>query len=143
LKKASWIVLVVMGAAVVIVSLISTWVAYSGTAYTVGSTPVAEIAAAHEGAGPALRGIRGTSAAYGAAYGILFLAIVLGPYRRGEVWAWWAILGSALALAAIAALRIPTLGVTLGIQAPLIVLGVVVLGLLLDFSRLRASSERP
>jgi hypothetical protein len=143
LKKASWIVLVVMGAAVVIVSLISTWVAYSGTAYTVGATPVAEIAAAHDGAGPALRGIRGTSAAYGAAYGILFLAIVLGPYRRGEVWAWWAILGSALALAAIAALRIPTLGVTLGIQAPLIVLGVVVLGLLLDVGRLRAPSERP
>jgi len=139
-KKASWIVLVVMGAAVVIVSLISTWVAYSGTAYTVGDTPVAEIAAAHEGSGPALRGIRGTSAAYGAAYGILFLAIVLGPYRRGEVWAWWAILGSALALAAIAALRIPTLGVTLGIQAPLIVLGVVVLGLLLDAGRLRKAS---
>jgi hypothetical protein len=137
MKTASWVILTIMGTLVVLVSLVSAWVAYSGRNYPIGPTPLAEIAAAHPGVGPAMRGIRATSAAYAGAYGVLFLAITLGPYRRREVWAWWAILGAMAVLAIIAVLRIPTLGVALGVEAPLIQLAVVVVGLLLDASRLR------
>ena len=138
MKTASWVILTIMGVLVVLLSLVSAWWAYGGGNYLIGPKSVAQIAAAHEGVGPALRAIRGTSAAYAVAYGVLFLAIVLGPYRRREVWAWWAILGGVAALAIISALRVPTLGVARGIEAPLTVLAVVLVGLLLDVARLRA-----
>jgi hypothetical protein len=139
MKTASWVILTVMGALVLIVSLISAGLAYSGNDYPIGPKPISEIAAAHEGVGIALRGIRGTSAAYAAGYAVLFLAIVLGPYRRREVWAWWAILGGVTVIALIAWLRMPFIGLRLGIGAPLIQLGIVVVGLLLDVGRVRAA----
>jgi hypothetical protein len=139
LKTASWVILTIMGVLVVLLSLVSAWWAYGGGNYPIGPKSVAQIAAAQEGVEPALRAIRGTSAAYAVAYGVLFLAIVLGPYRRREVWAWWAILGGVAALAIISTLRVPTLGVARGIEAPLMVLAVVLVGLLLDVGRLRAS----
>jgi hypothetical protein len=139
LKTASWVILTIMGALVVLASVISAWLAYSGSDYPIGAVSLASIAAAHEGVGPALRGIRGTSAAYAGAYGVLFLAIVLGPYRRREVWAWWAILGSVSALAIITAVRVPTLGVVRGVGAAVIQLAVALVAVLLDVGRLRAS----
>ena len=139
MKTASWVILTIMGVLVVLFSLVSAWWAYGGGNYLIGPKSVGQIAAAHEGVGPALRAIRGTSAAYAAAYGVLFLEIVLGPYRRREVWAWWAILGGVAALAIISALRVPTLGVARGMEAPLTVLAVALVGLLLDVGRLRAS----
>lgn len=137
MKKASWVILAVVGALVTLGSLLSAWLAYGGADYPIGSRPLSEIASAHEGLGPALRSIRGTSAAYAAAYGVLFLAIVVGPYRRREVWAWWTILGGAAALAAITAARVLTLHVTAGLAAVLIQLAAVLVGLMLDVSRLR------
>jgi hypothetical protein len=137
LKTASWVILTILAALVVLVSLVSAWRAYGGSNYFIGPKSLAQIAAAYEGVGPALRAIRGTSAAYAAAYGVLFLAIVLGPYRRREVWAWWAILGGLVALAIIAALRVPTLGVARGVEGALTQLAVGLGGLLLDVGRLR------
>jgi hypothetical protein len=143
LKTASWVILTIMGALVVLFSLVSAWWAYGGGNYLIGPKSVAQIAATHEGVGPALRAIRGTSAAYGAAYGALFLAIVLGPYRRREVWAWWAILGGVAVLAIVTALRVPTLGIARGIEGVLTQLTVCLVGLLLDVGRLRAPRASP
>ena len=137
MKTASWVILTIVGTLVVMGSVTSAWLAYGGRDYPIGSKPLAEIAAAHEGVGPAMRSIRGTSAAYAAAYGVLFLAIVLGPYRRREVWAWWAILGGVATLTIITALRVPALGVALGLGGALIQLAVAMVGLLLDVARLR------
>jgi len=89
MKKASWIVLAVAGAAFVLVSLVSAARAYNtGDDYGIGGVRVSKVAAGREAVASGLRGIRGTSAAFAAAYGVLYLAIVLVPYRRGEVWAW-------------------------------------------------------
>lgn len=52
---------------------------------------MSKVAGGDSGVATALLGIRGTSAAYGAAFGVLFLAVVLGPYRRGDAWAWKAL----------------------------------------------------
>jgi hypothetical protein len=140
MKKASWIVLLVMGILVLAVSLISTGTAYSTASdWPIGPASLAKVEAAFPGAGPALRGVRGTSAAYAAAFAVLWLTIVLGPYRRGEAWAWWGLLGAILVLATVALLRIPLVGVTTGYQAPLILLVVALLGLLLDVGRVRAA----
>src|SRR5262245_66387285 len=47
----------------------------------------------------------------------LFLAITLGPYRRGDVWAWWALLAGILVVSGLILLRVPLLGIQLGTAA--------------------------
>jgi len=91
----------------------------------------------------ALRGIRGTSAAFGAAFAVMFLGTVLGPYRRGDVRAWWTILAATLAMALIVLARVPTLGVAVGqggTQPAFTLGGLILLALLLDVGRLGSSS---
>jgi hypothetical protein len=86
----------------------------------------------------ALKARRGTAAAFGAGYSLLFLILVLLPYRRGEIWAWWSILAGTLTVSAIILLRVPMLETRLGLGAAIPALVVVGLGLLLDVKRLRA-----
>ena len=54
---------------------------------------------------------------FGAGYGLLFLIIALVPYRRGDVWAWWAILAGTIVTCSIILLRNPVLGTNLGLGA--------------------------
>jgi hypothetical protein len=141
MKKASWIALTVAGVAVTVVSLISAAHAYNkGDDYRIGRTRVSGVAAGREAVGTALRGIRGTSAAFAAAYGVLFVAIVLGPYRRGEVWAWWALFAGSTTVLAIVLLRIPLLDTTLGLSAAATQFTLTMVGLLLDVGRLKSSA---
>jgi hypothetical protein len=70
----------------------------------------------------------------------MFLLVVLIPYRRGEVWAWWAILIATLVLSVMIWLRVPTLGITLGASTGYTQLVIVVVALLLDVKRLANSS---
>jgi hypothetical protein len=141
LRTASWVLLSIVGGLVILVSFISANLGYRGD-YPIGGMPVAEVAAGREGILTALRGIRGTSAAFGAAFGVLFLGTVLGPYRRGEKRAWWTILLATLALAIIILLRMPILGIPLGQGGTGLATtlgGLILFGLLLDVGRLRAS----
>jgi hypothetical protein len=143
LRTTSWILLTVLGALVLVGSLASAGLAYSRGEYPIGTVPLTEVAAGREGVATALRAIRGTSAAYAAGYAVLFLVIVTGPYRRGEVWAWWAILGGALAIGLVGVARVPLLGVPfgqLGSGPAFTQTAVVVVALLLDVKRLKAKS---
>ena len=138
LRKASWVLLTIVGGLTLFISLASAFLAYLGD-YPIGGMPVAEVAGGREGVLTALRGIRGTSAAFGAAFAVLLLGTVLGPYRRGDTGAWWTILLATLAMALIVLARIPTLGVALGqggTPAAYTLGGLIVLGLLLDVGRL-------
>ena len=134
-RTASWILLALLGALVLLVSLLSAQIAYRGD-FELGGVSIAEIAAGRENVLMALRGARGTAAAFGAAWAVLFLAMVLGPYRHGDVKAWWGILATLVVLAAIAGARVLFTSARLGVSAPLIILGVGVLALLLDVKRL-------
>ena len=98
---------------------------------------MSKVAGGDAGLATALRGIRGTSAAYGAAYGILFLAVVLGPYRRGDAWAWWALLVAGLVQFVLVLLRVPALGTQLGVSPALTEGSLLVVGLLLGAGRLK------
>ena len=142
MKKASWIVLAVAGTAFIVISLVSAIHAYNkGDDYGIGGVRVSKVAAGREAVATALRGIRGTSAAFAAAYGVLFLAIVLGPYRRGEVWTWWALFAGSLTVLAIALLRIPFLNTTLGVSAGATQFTLTMAGLLLDARRLTSRNQ--
>ena len=138
MKKASWIVLTVAGVAVTLISLISAGHAYNkGDNYAIGPTSVRGVAAGREEVATALRGIRGTSAAFAVAYGVMFLTIVFGPYRRGDVWAWWALFAGSTTVLAIVLLRTPFLDTTHGNSAAVIQFTLTLLGLLLDVRRLK------
>jgi hypothetical protein len=140
MKKASWIVLCVVGVLFAFFSLLSAANAYWRN-WTIGPSSVTKLEAVVPGTEVALRGARATAAGFGVAFGVLFLAVVLGPYRRGDVWAWWALLGSTLSLAFIVLLRVPLLGTTLGIAPAAVPLVLVLLGLGLDLDRVRGSGQ--
>src|SRR5262249_39347431 len=142
MNKASWIALTVGGVAITLLSLVSAAHAYRTTDdYGIGGMRVSKVAGGDAGLETALRGIRGTSAAYGAAFGVLFLAVVLGPYRRGDVWAWRALLVAALTQCVLVLLRIPILGTQLGVAPALIQVSILVVGLLLGAGRLRGPAR--
>jgi hypothetical protein len=138
LRKASWVLLTVVGVLAFLISLVSAFLAYRGD-YPIGGLPVEQVAAGRDGIETALRGIRGTSAAFGAAFAVMFLGTVLGPYKSGDTRAWWTILLATLAMASIVLLRIPALGVALGQGGTALAYtlgGLILLGLLLDVGRL-------
>jgi len=146
MKTASWILLVVVGALMLLGSLVSLGVAYGSDQDQIGPASLSELSTGRPEVATALRARRGTAAAYAAGFATLFLAIVLGPYRRGDVWAWWAVAAGTVVVAALILLRIPLLGLQLGstaggtATAAIIQLVVVGLGLALGSGRLKASS---
>ena len=139
MKKASWILLALVGALVLMGSVGSLYVAFSGAPDPLGpdGATIQDVAAGRAEILAALQARRATAASFAAAYAVLFLAIVLGPYRRGDAWAWWALLAGALALAVLCLLRIPTLGTRLGAFTGVLPLIGAVVGLVLDVRRLR------
>ena len=142
MKKASWILLAVLGVAITLLSLVSAVHAYwTSDNYRIGGLSVSKVAGGDAGVERALRAIRGTSAAYGAAYGVLFLAIVLGPYRRGDVWAWKALLAGGLTVFVVVVLRVPILGTQLGVSGAVTLIVPLVVGLLLDAGRLKSPAR--
>jgi len=142
MKKASWILLTVLGVVITLLSLVSAVHAYwTSDDYGIGASRVSKVAGGNAGVATALRGIRGTSAAFGAAYGVLFLSIVLGPYRRGDVWAWKALLVAGLTQFVLVLLRIPILGTQLGVAPAANQVGLLVVGLLLDVGRLKGPAR--
>jgi hypothetical protein len=140
MQKASWIVLTVLGALVLVLSLVSARTAYTPDApdeFGEGGPKLSDVAAWNPEVATAIRGRRGTASAYSAAFATLLLFVVLRPYRRREAWAWWAILGGLLVLVGVSAWRVPALGTRLGVGGPFTILVIGMVGLLLDVRRLK------
>jgi hypothetical protein len=137
LRTVSWVLLAIVGVLVLLGSLVSAGLAYRGD-FPIAGVSIADVAGGREAVLLGLRGARGTAAAWGAAWAALFLVVVLGPYRRGDVATWWGILVSAIVLAVVASARVAFIGLRPGIGAPLILLVVVLVALLLDVKRLTA-----
>ena len=135
LRTVSWVILAIVGLLVLLASVVSANLAYRGD-YPIAGVSVNDVAAGREEVLLGLRGVRGTAAAWAAAWAVLFLAVVFGPYRRGDTAAWWGILASALVLAALTGARVPFTHVALGVGAPLLILAIVLVALLLDVRRL-------
>lgn len=140
MKTASWILLALVGALTILGGITSLVVAFRSPQDQIGPVTMSDLAMGRADVEVALRGRRATAAAYATAFGTLFFAIALGPYRRGDVWAWWAIFIGTLVLTALILLRVPFLGTRLGVSTPLIQLVVVGLGLGLGASRLRSTA---
>ena len=142
MRTASWVILAIVGALTMLGSMASCYVAYRGAEDQIGPVTLSQVTAGQPEVATALRARRGTAAAYAGGFATLFLAIVFWPYRRGDVWAWWALLAGTVVLAAMILLRVPLLNTRVGGGAGLITLVVVGLALALDAGRLR-SGARP
>lgn len=139
LKLLSWILLALVGALTLFSSFASLGVAYfQGDDPMGGVMPLSELAGERADVETMLRARRGTAAAFGAGYGLLFLIVAVVPYRRGDVWAWWAILAGTLTVSGIILLRKPMLETNLGLGAATVPLAVCIVALLLDASRLKS-----
>ena len=146
MKSASWIILALAGALTLLGSLASLAIAYSSVQDQIGPATLDELSVGRPEVAIAVRARRATAAAYGAGFATLFLAITLGPYRRGDVWAWWSLLAGMLVVSSLILLRVPLLGIQLGTTAAvtgagtalasLVQLAVAGLGLALGASRL-------
>lgn len=137
LQKASWILIVFVGSVLLFFSCTSAFLAYSGRDFPIAGVPVADVAGNAE-VEAALRGARGTAAAYAAAFSVLVISIAAGPYRQGTKWSWWTLLGGFLVLVCVTSLRLPTLGIAGGVGAAVTPAVLILIGLLLDVGRLRS-----
>ncbi len=145
MKTASWIIIALVGALTLLGSFESLMIGYRSGRERIGGVAITELAAGKPQVETALRGRRGTAASYAAGFATLFLFITLVPYRRGERWAWWAILAGTVVVSGLILLRIPALGVALGSTAggtateALLQFAVVAVGLALGAGRLRTA----
>jgi hypothetical protein len=131
-KRASWIILVVAAGLTLLGALASLANAYVRRLDVVAGVSIQRLAGGREDVVTGLLARRATAASYAAGFAVLLLAITLGPYRRGDVWAWWAILSGALTFALLAMARVPILGTWSGAGTALVFLVVVGIGLALD-----------
>ncbi len=136
MKTASWIILLVVGALTLLGGLVSLGRAYVSAQDEIGTVSLSELSVGKPDVATAVRARRATAAAYAAGFATLFLAIILGPYRRGDVWAWWALAAGTLVLTVLVLLRIPLLGTRLGASPALLQLMVAGIGLALGAGRL-------
>jgi len=117
MKTASWIIVAIVGVLTLVGSIVSLGIAYGSSRDQIGPVSLAELAAGRQEVATAVRARRATAAAYAAGFATLFLAIVLGPYRRGDVWAWWALAAGTIVVSVLILLRIPFLDIRLGAPA--------------------------
>ena len=128
---ASWILLLILAIAITAFAAGSTATAFGGGPENL--TPAVSLDQL-SGLGPdvatAIRGRRATAATWALAYGILACIVILVPYRRGEVWAWWALLLSFGLSQLLSIARVPLLGMSQGAGTSGILLALALLGLM-------------
>jgi len=128
---ASVIVLSLVAVAILYGSLQSVAAGYSDRADRIGSITFDQLRSmGAEDAVQAIRGRRVTAATWALGYGVLFAWVVLGPYRRRERWAWWALLASLLISQIISIARVLFIGTAAGTPASAMLLAFGLLGLL-------------
>lgn len=132
LFTTSWVILLVISAAIILFSVESLWIAYTGRPDRL--TPEYTLAEIGDHGGEqavkAFRGRRATAATWAMGCALLAIAVIWIPYRRGEKWAWWALfvsLGLSQLLSLARALPLVTTG---GVSTPAVLLAFVLLALL-------------
>ncbi|HYP29621.1 MAG TPA: hypothetical protein VE262_23110 [Blastocatellia bacterium] len=140
---ASWVILLLLTASVVFISVISIGTAYGGGQDNLTPTHTLEqlTAATSPEVGLAVRGRRATAATWALGCALLSIFVVLIPYRRGEKWAWWALLVAWGIPQFISLARAIILGTSFGTSAPATVLAVLLLGLMAGAPRVFARPD--
>jgi hypothetical protein len=133
---ASWIIILLVSIAIGLLSFSSLRIAYFNPELD-NLTPKMSTRQLEElggqpavDAAKAIQGRRATAATWALGYAILAIFVTLFPYRRGEKWAWWALLASLGLSQALSAARFVTVGTQQGAGTAVTLLAVLLLGLL-------------
>ncbi|HXG67097.1 MAG TPA: hypothetical protein VNO70_18485 [Blastocatellia bacterium] len=141
----SWVALLLVSIALVLGSFGSLVTAYSGAQDNL--TPNFTMEQIQNAGGAeavnAYRGRRITAATWALAYALLSFFVVLIPYRRGERWAWIALLAAISVSQLLSIGRALALGSTFGLGTPTIILSVALLGLIAGLPHLFARKSGP
>jgi hypothetical protein len=145
LFMASWVILLVVSGAIVLLSLQSVWIAYTARADGLTSEYTLQQIGEQGGdqAVKAFRGRRATAATWALGYALLAIGVIWIPYRRAEKWAWWAVFVSLGVSQFLSLGRAIMLATTAGTGAPAILLAFVLLGLLAGAPRMFSERARP
>ncbi len=138
LFTTSWIILLIVSAAIILFSAQSLWIAYTGGPDGLTSEyTLAQIGdQGGEQAVKAFRGRRATAATWALGCALLAVAVIWVPYRRGERWAWWALLIGFGLSQLLSLARAMALLTTAGVSTPAVLLAFVLLGLLAGAPRM-------
>lgn len=133
LFTVGWVLLLLLATALTLLSINATYIPLTAQPDGVTSSVTIEDIGAQTSpeVATALRGRRVTAATWALAYGLLLWGVLLVPYRRGERWAWWAILLSMVVSQGLSLARIPMLDTQQGAGASAILIGMALVGLLL------------
>ena len=139
---ASWVILLILSIGIAAISAASMSNAYFGpTDNLVPNAVTLENIRAAGGehgdeAVKAFRGRRATAATWALGAALLSIAMVLIPYRRGERWAWWALLAGIGISQFLSLARAIALGTTFGTGTPAIILSILLIALLAGAPRM-------
>src|SRR4028119_1150081 len=133
LFNIGWVLLLLLAAALTLLSINSTYIPFVSRPDGVTSTVTIDDIGAKTSpeVATALRGRRVTAATWALAYALMLWGVLLVPYKRGERWAWWAILLSIVISQLLSLARIPMLDTQQGAAASAILIGIALVGLFL------------
>ena len=91
----------------------------------------------------AFKARRVTAATWALAYALLAIAVTLVPYRRGEQWAWWALLAAIGISQILSMARAVTVMTTSGAGTAGVLLAFMLLGLMAGAPRVFGNKQTP
>jgi bacteriorhodopsin len=128
-----WLLILLVGLLITLGGLASMAEAYRATEDRIAGVSLADLAKLSPDLPNAIRGRRATAASLAITSGLLVCWIAATVYKRGEKWAWYALLSSLGIGSILSILRIPLLGLSSGVGAPAVMGGVMLVALLISF----------
>jgi hypothetical protein len=140
---ASWVILLVVSVLIALASAGSLIQGYSNTEENL--TPNYSTLQMKEQGGEeafkAFKARRVTAATWALAYALLAIAVTLVPYRRGEQWAWWALLAAIGISQILSMARAVTVMTTSGAGTAGVLLAFMLLGLMAGAPRMFGNKQ--
>jgi hypothetical protein len=139
----SWVILLVVSVLIALASAGSLIQGYSKTDeyLTRDYSTVQMKEQGGEEAFKAFKARRVTAATWALGYALLAIAVTLVPYRRGEQWAWWALLGAIGVSQILSMARAVTLMTTAGAGTAGVLLAFMLLGLMAGAPRMFGNKQ--
>jgi hypothetical protein len=130
--QIGWVLLAILGLALTAGGAASLATAYRGSE-TFAGVPLDRFSELDPDLPNVLRARRATAAFYALSCGLLLGWVATNAFRRGEKWAWWAVLTSLGFGCAGSLLRLPLLGVRAGTETAGAILVVAVVALAISY----------
>lgn len=128
-----WLLMLVIGLLITLGGLESMSIAYRATQDRIAGVSLADLAKLSPDLPNVIGGRRATASFFATSCGLLVCWISLTAYKRGEKWAWYALLSSLGIGTILSILRIPLLGMTAGAGSAASLLGAMLIALLISF----------